>query len=279
MAIGSLTIDWLTLLRQRGILPEKAAVLDLGPQDVTTKRSVVDRAARQLFGSPETATEMVEAVFDGETFRRDGQLPFYRLFGAESYASLDLSDPRATFACDLNLPLPEIGRFDVVTDFGTSEHVFNIAQSYANIHRILSANGVALFTPPTFAFINHGFFNIHPMVFAELAAANGYELADFRYIDNMFVRCIQQEQTEAIFDFDTLPIQPNDTTDLAAFMKKVALRFQENLESAESRRLTGDQPTFIFDMLFVALRKTARTPRDFVLPYQGGFGASRVDGS
>jgi SAM-dependent methyltransferase len=276
MAIGSLSIDWFTLLRQRGLLPERSAVLDLGPQDVTTKRSVVERAARQLFGD-DRAPAMVDEVFDGENWRRDGQLAFYRLFGGESYCSIDLSDPRAIHACDLNHPLPDIGRFDIVTDLGTSEHVFNIGQSYEIIHKLLSPNGVVLFTSPTFAFINHGFYNLHPMVFTEFAAANGYDVLDFRYIDNMFVRCIEQEQTDRSFDFDTLPIRLEDTQDIAGFMKKVVLRFQENLESAESRRLTGDQPFFIFDMLFVALRKPADESRAFVLPYQGGFGASRVN--
>ncbi len=275
MAIGSLTVDWLTLLRQRGLLPERAALLDLGPQDVTTKRIVAERAACQLFGR-ERASAMVDAIFDGEAWRRGAQLAFYQLFGADTYASIDLSDPRATYACDLNQPLPDIGRFDIVTDFGTSEHVFNIAQSYANIHNVLSPNGVALFTSPTFAFINHGFFNLHPMVFTELAAANGYEIVDFRYIDNMFVRCIQCENSKKAFDFDALPIRLDNLADVGSFMGKVVERFKFNLESRESRKLTNRSPTFIFDMLFVALRKPSQHSAPFVLPYQGGFGAHQI---
>jgi hypothetical protein len=90
MAIGSLTVDWLIRLREHGLLPPNPSFLDLGPQDLAFRAALLDRAARRLGHRPEAA----DAIFDGD-WRYASQQSFYELFGARSYAALDLFDPRA----------------------------------------------------------------------------------------------------------------------------------------------------------------------------------------
>jgi SAM-dependent methyltransferase len=76
----------------------------------------------------------------------------------------------------------------VVTNFGTAEHVFDIATAFRSMHRLVKPGGVILHCMPAFAFIDHGFYNIHPVFYIELAKANAYDIVDFSYVDNMFVR-------------------------------------------------------------------------------------------
>ncbi len=139
MAIGTLHVEWLSRLALRSALPRHAAVLDLGRQDLWMDREPLRRVASRHLGAADCDRAMA-AIFDEATARpKSGALAaFYSIFGADRHRSLDLTDPAADYAADLNHPLPRgIGRYDVVTNFGTTEHVFNIGQSFANIHRLL----------------------------------------------------------------------------------------------------------------------------------------------
>ena len=265
MAIGSVHVEWLSNLAARGVLPKGFSVLDLGPQDVQVTRDYFTEVCIRHLGR-ELAPTAVDDVFDNESPRTTGQPAFYRVFGATRYASVDLADQRATFAHDLNAPMPEIGQYDVVTNFGTAEHVFDIATAFRSMHRLLKPGGLSLHCMPAFAFIDHGFYNVHPVFFVELAKANAYEIVDFSYVDNMFVR--NRHHTAGVFDFDALPIRLEDTTNTQTFMTKVVDLFRRNLETTRAEDVHG-YSCFIFDLLFVALRRTGASPISLKPAIQG----------
>ena len=129
MAIGSMHIEWLSTLALQSKIPPNAAVFDLGSQDLWTEREPLRRVARRHL-SPDACETAIHEIFGDEAKPgSDAQRAFYSIFGAQTYRSLDLTDPRADYAYDLSYPLPDIGKYDVVTNFGTTEHVFNIGQS------------------------------------------------------------------------------------------------------------------------------------------------------
>jgi hypothetical protein len=285
MAIGSMHIEWLSSLASRSHLPAGAAVLDLGTQGLWGEPEPLRRVAARHLGLADRERRLT-AIYDGKTPRPRCQRDFYSIFGAGSHCSIDLGDPRADFPLDLNLPVPaSAGVYDVVTNFGTTEHTFNIGQTFANIHNLLEVDGIQLHTLPAYGAIDHGFYNIHPSVYLDMAKANAYEVVDLFYVDNINVRMAHVTH-ETPFDFGTLPIQRDDMSDTDALMTKVALRFQENLQSPETRavlekmvpkksligtllRKERPLPIFlVFDMMFVALRKTSRSPAEFVTPTQ-----------
>jgi hypothetical protein len=288
MAIGTLHVEWLSSLALRSALPRRAAVLDLGVQDLWMEREPLHRVARRHLRPGECERAMA-AIFDDGTARprSDAQAAFYSIFGADSHRSIDLNDPRADHATDLNHPLPSgIGRYDVVTNFGTTEHVFNIGQTFASIHGLLEVGGLQLHTLPSYGAIDHGFYNIHPCAYLDIARANHYDVVDFLYVDNINVRMARPIEA-APFDFRSLPIQRRDMADTNAFMTRTAVQFYRNLVSPETRSvLEGMAPkdpsyaprpmpddqlpiSVVFDMMFVALRRTKRSPCAFVAPLQG----------
>jgi hypothetical protein len=130
-----------------------------------------------------------------------------------------------------------------------------------------------------------------------MAKANHYEIVDFLYVDNIYVRMARPIES-APFDFGSLPIQLREMADTNAFMARAAVQFHRNLESAETRSvLEGIAPKdrsyaprpmpdeqlqifLVFDYIFVALRRTKRSPHSFVTPLQRIYSGSndRPDG-
>jgi hypothetical protein len=286
MAIGTMHIEWLSSLALRGAIPAHAAVLDLGPQDVRIDRASMHRIASRHLSADDCKRSMDE-LFDGGTPRLDAQPIFYSIFGGVSYRSLDLADPRADYSIDLNRPLRKnIGRYDIITNFGTTEHVFNIGQTFATIHRLLKVGGLQLHAVPGYAYIDHGFYNVHPCAYLDMAKANAYDVIDLLYVDNINVRMARPIETKP-FDFGTLPIQISDMVDTDRLMTKAAVQFYHNLSSPETKAVLQDMPPqiaidspiqmpderlqifVVFDLLFVALRRTKNSPSRFIAPTQG----------
>jgi hypothetical protein len=69
--------------------------------------------------------------------------------------------------------------FDVVTDFGTGEHVFDQAQVWRTIHYLTKRGGFIVFDRPHHGYPDHCFYNLHATLVHDLAAANAYDLIRF----------------------------------------------------------------------------------------------------
>lgn len=125
----------------RPLLPPKARVLEFGNQRFT---------AGNDFGSTED---------------------FYKSLGIE-YLALDVNEKMGAVICDLN-KTGHSHRAELVTNNGTSEHIFNQAACFQNAHEM--STDVMLHVLPFTPWINHGFYNYNPILFRDLAAANDYK--------------------------------------------------------------------------------------------------------
>jgi SAM-dependent methyltransferase len=78
---------------------------------------------------------------------------------------------------DLNHPLPAdmVGAYDLVFDFGTTEHCFNIGQAMVSCASALAPGGCVVHQGPLNIF-NHGFYNFNPTFYADFYSQNGFEL-------------------------------------------------------------------------------------------------------
>lgn len=188
MAITALEYSVLVDLKRRGLLPPAPHVLELGAQnwygDVSF-RAVAVLADEVYADEPDCREEfkaeyerIVGAIEAGDMaggLRQFARL-FYRLvFGFASYAAIDLDDAPDTLHHDLNFPVPIERRFDVVTNIGTAEHVFDIAQVFATVHERTAPGGLMIHTAPVNGWWDHGFYAVQPTLYFDVAAANGYE--------------------------------------------------------------------------------------------------------
>jgi SAM-dependent methyltransferase len=273
VAIGSLHVEWLSAMARRGAWPRNASVLELGPQDIWVERGYMAAVARR-HQPADKAAALIDRMYDGETARPDAQPPFYEIFGAASYCAVDAFDARAKYKADLNEPVPQIGRFDVITNFGTVEHVFNVITAFASIHRLLRVGGVSLHAMPVLAYLNHGFYNINPCFFTDLSRTNKYDLVDLFYVDNFYVRQRRQDrEKDTPFDFSTLPITSEDMRDtriVQSFMAKAVARFAANVAETPAAEINGD-PSVIFDMCLAGMRLTGESPKTLATPTQFHF--------
>ena len=121
-----------------------------------------------------------------QTFRakRCGQFTstadFYKSLGFSRYLAIDVNEKMGAVAMDLNASVQrDYGfseTFDLVTNNGTGEHLFNQAAVFKNCHDLCKVCGVMLHQLPFSGWWNHGFFCIQPVLFVDLARANGYEM-------------------------------------------------------------------------------------------------------
>lgn len=114
--------------------------------------------------------------------------PVFRdLFGASLVDSFDASDYEgATFVHDFNKPIEEYEQYDAVLDFGTLEHIFDIAQALSNVMSLCRVGGRILHCLPADNWNGHGFWQFSPeLFFSFYSEARGFAnteifLAEYR---------------------------------------------------------------------------------------------------
>lgn len=183
MAITLVEFTVLLNLRQQVSIPPRPDILELGEQqwhpglalDVLVG-GVRDTLANepQVFADFIAAMKAIQAA-PGEWPHFDVIKQLYRvLFDYASYTSVDFHGPPSALKLDLNEPLPIDRQFHIVTNIGTAEHVFDVAQVFKTVHERTLSGGLMIHTAPFTGFWNHGFYGLHPTLFLDLAAANGY---------------------------------------------------------------------------------------------------------
>lgn len=106
--------------------------------------------------------------------------PLLRKIGAAGVQTLDVSGyENATILHDMNLPLPEAyhGRFSLVVDGGSLEHVFHYTTALKNCMEAVAPGGHFLTVTPANNLMGHGFYQLSPeLFFRALAPVNGFEI-------------------------------------------------------------------------------------------------------
>lgn len=97
---------------------------------------------------------------------------YYFSLGYDRYVALDVNEAMDAVIVDLNEPIDIGETFDLVTNNGTGEHVFDQRRVFENAHNL--SHRFMLHILPMGPWVNHGFFNFNPILFRDLAYANRY---------------------------------------------------------------------------------------------------------
>jgi len=102
---------------------------------------------------------------------------FYKELGCKQYESID-GNGRGTVIADLNRPLPKFlsWNFDLVTDFGTGEHIFDQRQVFKSIHIMIKRGGYFVFDRPCKGYVGHCYWLTDECVWRDFASTNGYTI-------------------------------------------------------------------------------------------------------
>lgn len=129
---------------------------------------------------------------------------WYKSLGCGRYVSVD-GNGKATVTHDLNLPLETpapITPFDLVTDFGTSEHIFDQAQVWRTLHRLTKVGGYLVIDRPSQGYPEHCYYRIDPCLLADVARVNRYDvirLETAKTPRGELVRAVFRKTTDAPF--------------------------------------------------------------------------------
>jgi hypothetical protein len=110
---------------------------------------------------------------------------YFLSLGFKNYNSIDINGAYKSYKFDLNKDIVSVYKFnkkyDLVINNGTGEHVFNQHSLFLNMHNLTNNNGLMLHILPFIDWINHGFYNFNPIVFADLAASNNYDIVKLSF--------------------------------------------------------------------------------------------------
>lgn len=170
-----------------GILREPAEWLaDLAGMDSVPSASIEPEKRQAAFKAPALLFAGFSVLELGDQFltytpTRILARDFFDMIGCGNYVSLDGNGQNGAFPHDLNLKLDRRalsfpGPFDVVTDFGTGEHVFDQAQVWRTIHGLMPPGGLFVFDRPSQGYPEHCYYRFDECLYRDVAAANGYEI-------------------------------------------------------------------------------------------------------
>jgi len=183
--------QYIKLMDQRGILARGMKVLDIGSSNLYSA-DAGELAAFLMKYSPDMPGGEVETLsrrlaagsrydpirgglnesFAGELFEAAGM----------DYLSFDIAQGYKTEVIDFNRePLPERhrGAFDLVVNFGTTEHILHQYNSFKVIHEATKPGGRMWHQLPAIGFTDHCYFTYTGRFFFELAGYNEYRLEEF----------------------------------------------------------------------------------------------------
>ena len=167
MGIDVNAATFLCYAATEGVSFERTATL--GRQNLNLTSSMLHRALRR-FGR----------TADLDVRIGDYAEPLFQHLGALSMDSFDASSYEgATIVHDLNTEIPKEwhGRYTVVFDGGTLEHVFDFPRAISNAMQLTALGGHYLATTPTNSFSGHGFYQFSPeLYFRIFSSANGFRM-------------------------------------------------------------------------------------------------------
>lgn len=221
---------------------------------------------------------------------------YYRALGFSEYTAIDVNSLYGSVIMDLNVDLIEAygfrKTFDLVTNNGTGEHIFNQYAVFKNMHQLARVGGILLFVLPCYNWLNHGFYNFNPLLFTDLAAANDYQIVRLG-IGCPFGQEIAAEGARVADREMRPPWQPDNVAlTLADFQSRgaVAPRTLRNTLRSVARSTLGRRAAQMSKlpgaieglaersfnvMVIAALRKTSEAP--FRVPLQGMYSGSNVE--
>ncbi len=150
-------------------------VLDIGTSelfcadDPASLNRLLKHFGAELY--PEADLDRTKEAFAAELFMRAG---FH-------YRAIDITPYPHTIRLDLNreaLPFWHRGRYDLVLNCGTTEHVLNQLNAFKLIHDACKVGGLMYHGVPMGGEFWHGFISYNPKFFTRMQEANGYEIIE-----------------------------------------------------------------------------------------------------
>ena len=219
--------------------PFSGRLVQFGRQEVMFPLADLEPLLREWGVEPANRAELARIT---DRTRPLTDVEFFGVFGFDEITSLDYEAVAGSgIVVDLNRrPLPEScrGRFDIVFDGGTMEHVFHVPNLLANVVDLLAEGGRVIHANPSSNSVDHGFYCFSPCLYFEYYSANHFELEAVKLLD------------------------------YGSKLRRVRITAYDYLPPIPRSALDGYLPTGNVHYVFCVARKTASATND-VIPQQG----------
>ena len=182
MGLGPAAVKLNLELWQRGFFKNIKSVVDMGSQELHLTLADFEELVC-VAGVPNYKKENFTNLVDWNRLPRCSSKPFYEMLGVEKYSCIDLGEGHGAIPLDLNMPLEDYslyGQYDLVTDYGNNEHIFNTAEAYRTMHRLLKQQGLMVVIQVVYQ--GNGYYAYDLSFFEGIAAANNYKILFSSYV-------------------------------------------------------------------------------------------------
>jgi hypothetical protein len=214
MGLGSDAIELLIRLKQEGHIADRGSVIEIGAQQLANSfleaRERVDLAGR-LFGASGSCplpaprpTEIVHGDLEHLAADAPAARDFWMWLGFD-YAAIDIDGSPNSIPLDLNYdsaPSGTVGKYQLVTNFGTTEHVANQLNAFKIIHELTALSGLMIHHLPMQGMLNHGLVNYNLKFFWMLARSNGYRVVYTNVVADKTYYELPQNIVDAVAPFE-----------------------------------------------------------------------------
>jgi hypothetical protein len=194
------------ILRERTAYDYQSPVLCLGVPEVYVTANELEDWCRTFSGRPSHVSVAEMELTRHPTGSRLGWVSadtFFKALGLEEVHTVDIpgAEQSTGMVHDLNEPFPVKmhGKFRLVLDPGTTEHVFDMKTCLTNVVRVLDIGGTVIHQVPVYSY-NGGYYSMNPSVLHDFYAANGF--ADIRSFVLMWDRYHPYTGSIRVYPYD-----------------------------------------------------------------------------
>ncbi len=187
MGLGSDVLQEVIRLKRARVLARMSRVMEIGAQQLSNDFLRADQELQEIFAlfgrqfvplstQPIDAGEAAGLELQAQDAPSSG--PFWESLGFE-YAALDFDGHRHSLPLDLNkdqVPAKLRGRFDLVINAGTTEHVANQDNAFRVMHDLVRFGGVMIHELPAAGMLTHGLVTYTMKFFWHLCRENNYQV-------------------------------------------------------------------------------------------------------
>ena len=192
-------------------LPKESIAIDLGCQ---TPSIIIDNIIKFLQNNKKKIHD--DQILNLSKLKniKFSTYDFFKSINYVDYKSIDINGALDSYQFDLNFIINEKynfqEQFDLVINNGTGEHIFNQYSFFKNFHNLTKKNGFMLNILPFIDWINHGFYNFNPIIFADMAASNNYEIIKIS-LANRWGAEIELKKEEQLVFFEQIKPKNNNS--------------------------------------------------------------------
>ena len=183
MGLGTGAVKLMLELNERGLLKDVSSVVEIGSQELHLTQAEFEKLVEVAGISNYQSEQFANLKYWPAKSPRCPAKNFYELLGASKYNCVDLNGQLGSIAHDMNLPFDDTSyyaKYDLVSDHGCNEHIFNVAEAYRTMHRLCKSGGILVNIQNVWR--GNGYYCFDASFFEGIAAANNYRLLYSAYM-------------------------------------------------------------------------------------------------